>query len=660
MARDIGARVNALAERMTPDSQVLVRQMALDLHRQLVAAKGDTPSVRALVQQATDTLAAQEIESAERVLGDHGVHHLEGDYRMAMETLQAKGPVTAADRAATMLAAIYHDTGYLTDPARQWQDPDHPHWSTQFYDAKVKPLVSAALGKKTADELSTTIATHADTDMDWEQAPRTSAFRLADNLALFHKEKIPALFRNIPENRVVMEQWANGGMDTETARKTMQANVQKSMFSPFIKRQLMRATEEVNDGLPKFLAGMWSGEVSGIEWDKAANAPIVRVTNKGNTALMKRLDLGQKQFAKLAKTFGVTLGSFNQSPKVDFKKGEKTLLRLMVRGRALKEAFRQFLREFNRCHEPGGSGKGGQFASGPCEVHISPGEVQHTKVQTWGGTEDRYWVKGKGRTSAPEFSSSPLDASALHGKPLTPEEFEALPGRMLYHVTTDLEGVRKSGRLIASIAQKERGMTSGLGGGSYPQVSLTYNKVAARNIFTCLKHAQAIAKGADFEMELMKWANEESQHPGVDGAKLKTAVMQATIEYERYLTAGMKQLSGGDTYYSKTYGGANGQSLLRLSAAKDAFRTYVGWRESAGAGPDPIMFTDWEKLARTGTVAILAFSQKQHKEMTKQVVVTTGTDQFQQEIAVHGDVPVGKAFYFTTLARPKRVKGLRK
>jgi hypothetical protein len=50
---------------------------------------------------------------------------------------------------------------------------------------------------------------------------------------------------------------------------------------------------------------------------------------------MKRLDLGQAQFAKLAKTYKLTLEDFKRTPEVRLQKDGRTVAKFVVRGRKL-------------------------------------------------------------------------------------------------------------------------------------------------------------------------------------------------------------------------------------------------------------------------------------------------------------------------------------
>ena len=342
MHADVSERVAQCADLLAPEASRLIVGMAQDMAREIEARVGaESKDGQLVIRTATDALIAQETEAAARTLTDHGVHHLLGDAEMAIAALRAKGTLTDDDRLTLSIAATFHDCGYLTPPARNWQDKDHPHWSMQYYDDALAPAVTKIMGQETSDRISHMIATHSETDMDWKNEPETSALRLGDSLAVFQQEKDPPLLRYVPENRGVVERWANGELDTPAAQAALRKNIDDSKMPPGLKSQMTLAVGQVNDRLPKFVGGLWSGEITSIDWDKRANTPVINVLNKGNDALMKRLDLGQSGFEKLAETYGKSISDFKHSSTVDFKSGsgKQVVARFVLHGRKLLSAL---------------------------------------------------------------------------------------------------------------------------------------------------------------------------------------------------------------------------------------------------------------------------------------------------------------------------------
>ena len=164
----------------------------------------------------------------ERTLGDHGIRHTMGDADHAIAILRAVPGVDRAEDALLMqIAGAIHDTGYLTTPARIFLDSEHPRWAAQYYRENFYPLVARLVGTERADMLERIIATHSETAMDWSTQESTlgSAFRMADNLALFHTEKLPYFVELVPENRDVLERLGVGQISPDQAKAEMAANV---------------------------------------------------------------------------------------------------------------------------------------------------------------------------------------------------------------------------------------------------------------------------------------------------------------------------------------------------------------------------------------------------------------------------------------------------
>ncbi len=269
-----------------------------------------------VVEQAVEDSLAQEVETSRRVLGDHGARHLEGNARMAVEVLAAvPGHDTPADVAMMWLAAALHDTGYLAAPARAFLDEDHGRWSAQHFRQHYARDLTHLFDADFVRKLEHLIETHSDATLDWANDPELSAFRLADNLALFHEEKLPNLFHLVPKNTRVLIDYAHGRVTLAEAKRMMRENVATSKLADVLKLQLQQAVEEVGETLPRFTLGMIAGAVGDITW-RDDHVHVELIHNPANEALGEVLDLGQKQFEKFAKTYGedpsdfVAKGSF--------------------------------------------------------------------------------------------------------------------------------------------------------------------------------------------------------------------------------------------------------------------------------------------------------------------------------------------------------------
>lgn len=339
----IDQRVSDISEIVPPQAVEPIAQVTHELDGYLEEA-GVAPEVRhQIAMEVADALAVQENEALGRVLGDHGIAHLQGDINMAMEMIgEVPGMDTPEEKAKIYLAGVFHDTGYLTGPSHIFLDEGHPRWSAQHYNENLKPLVSQALGNQAAEDLSHMIRTHDSTSMNWFEDPSGSAFRVADNMALFQKEKLPPVFRYVDGNTAVLKDLAEKRIDVPTAQKLMKANIAATDYNPWVKSELTRSVGEVTPVLPKYTLGMLAGEVDSFKWKEDHMQVSLRRTSQYDY-LTQNLDLGQRQFSKLAKTYGTDPEGFKKSLDFSFiGKDGKLLLRGIVTG-VKRETWKRLL-----------------------------------------------------------------------------------------------------------------------------------------------------------------------------------------------------------------------------------------------------------------------------------------------------------------------------
>lgn len=260
----------------------------------------------------TRTLISQEHATLSRTLGDHGIRHLTGDVRMASDILKtAPGGASTEDFLMMRLAGAYHDVGYLTRPAQLFLDQQHARWSGQYFNAVLrKRLVESPFGRGRTNLLGKIIRTHDSAEISWKTANDTlaSAFRMADNLALFQAEKLPALIELVPGNIEVMIQFGAQRIGLAEARAAMLSNIQRSSLNPLIKAQLGLAADELSPVFSKYTIGQMFGRVRGFRWqgDGVGRLIVDLERTADNPALANVMDLGQMQFKKLAQTYGQT------------------------------------------------------------------------------------------------------------------------------------------------------------------------------------------------------------------------------------------------------------------------------------------------------------------------------------------------------------------
>ena len=317
---DLHARVDQMKDRLTPEASVMIKKTLSDYSGNLTKAGVDDETARDLSMQAAEHLAAQEMEACTRQLGDHGIHHIEGNIRVGSQILdQIPGQGTAEQKAMLATAMIFHDAGYLTEPSRNFLDEGHPRWSAQHFRANIGNLTDKAFGTAATGQIEHVIATHDATDMNWESDPLGSASRVADNLALFSKEKLPPMYRYVPANEKTLEAFAEKKLSLEDARAQIKEQTAKSDLPDKVKAALTKAADEMGPLTPKFTLGMLGGEISDIKWDSGH----VRVDLKESaevTRLNKMGDFGQRQFGKFAETYGGDPKQFSSDLNFKFRK----------------------------------------------------------------------------------------------------------------------------------------------------------------------------------------------------------------------------------------------------------------------------------------------------------------------------------------------------
>jgi len=331
----IAERLKKIGDLVTLESAGLISKVANETDAELSKLGVDEDSRRALVMEMVDTMASQDYEAMSRTLGDHGSYHLEGDARMAQDLLRViPGADTPRNNALVNMAAAFHDTGYMTPPSKIFMDGEHPHWSQMHFDANIRPMVEKALGPEFGKQLSGMIATHADTTIDYKD-PAATAFRLSDNLALFHREKMPPVFRNVPDNISVLKNLGMGKVDVKTAQTQMISNINKAGLSKKVSGALRKSITELSGFTPKVALGMLAGDVHKVDW-AGDHVSVSLYRNSQAKELQKTLDLGAKQFLKFSKAYGMDSSQLENTGFAELKSGNQTVLDMRVIGEALR------------------------------------------------------------------------------------------------------------------------------------------------------------------------------------------------------------------------------------------------------------------------------------------------------------------------------------
>ena len=353
---DTAARIEQYKTDIIPESRKMIGTMVASVHTDLKEL-GVTDEVAAtIVKDVTDHIIAQEMEAQGRILGDHGAHHLYGNMKMGKDILAVLpgDNNTPESRLAMAIGATYHDIGYLTPPARNFFDREHVLQGQQYYEEHVAPMLAPVLGKDWSDRMANTIGTHDTTELNWDIYPERTAMAVADNLALFHKEKMPPMLRSIPEATKIMVALGrgkdNGGIDLATAKQQLTDHLEKSdKLTGGMRERFKAAIGELNVKTPNFTLGMVGASLDKVSWEEGHLAVDV-VRRNSNEALGRVLDLGQKSFKKLAEQYGKTHGGeknaieeFLANKDITFQKEGRKLMRVRVREVGIKEDGTEYI-----------------------------------------------------------------------------------------------------------------------------------------------------------------------------------------------------------------------------------------------------------------------------------------------------------------------------
>lgn len=335
--------VASYADVLPAENQKLIIAFMDNVHTDARAAGMGAEDALHMQHALTRMVIAQDYEAASRTLGDHGIHHLNGDVTMAKEILGVlpSNVNTPGNRLLMSVVAATHDMGYMTPPSRNFLDLDHPRWGQQYFNAHMGPILEKYMGKDWVTLASTMIGAHDSPSLEWESHPERSAFSLSDNLALFHKEKMPPMLRHVPENINVLVKLADGKVDVASAKELMRANIEKAAYlSPKLKAAFGHAVGEVSGVLPKFTLGMVGAHYKGVTWNKADNAVEVHMERgAANEGLAKVLDLGQRQFKKFAETYHSSADELVSSGQTKFYDPIKKKLILIAKLKTRKGDF---------------------------------------------------------------------------------------------------------------------------------------------------------------------------------------------------------------------------------------------------------------------------------------------------------------------------------
>lgn len=327
--------------------------------RKQVQLLADTTTISAvdafkLSKDSVDKIIYQEMRSWERQLGDHGVRHIEGDIRIFNEIAKtfnaAGGNISSRDTLLAYIALIHHDLGYTAEPSRLTLAGTkyHPEFSEKLFENE-QVFFENLLGHDDYLKVKEFILKHDTADISWEKSPILTSISIADNLALFHREKLPRLFEKVRHSLSTLSKMQkalnkNNTPLFEKLKGNLFTEIDKTALPKYTKYLLKKAATEVSPYTPKVTLSMLAGEIGKLEYSKEAGLDIEIKHSLFEAELNKLYDQGQQKFVKLAQSFNIT--DFNKE-KFDFiKNGEKILSVHRGFSKAKLEDYSQIIKHF--------------------------------------------------------------------------------------------------------------------------------------------------------------------------------------------------------------------------------------------------------------------------------------------------------------------------
>ena len=296
-----------------------------------------------IVKKSIDDLVYQELESWERQLGDHGIRHIYGNINVLnkiFDEINRRVPdtITDKDRFNGVLTMIFHDLGYTCERSRSSIEGTkyHKEDGMKLFEHN-RNKFEKFLGKD-FDKVKGYILNHDTPDIDWDRDPVLSSISCADNLALFYREKLPKLFRDVPQSIELLTKMQKALKDKDDKKfdqykQILYDNIDKTNFPEYTKYLLKKAAREVSPYTPKVTLSMLVGEIDKISFEKENGLEVAIKYNEFESKLSKLYDQGQSKFVKLAESFGVN--DFDKT-SFEFKRGNKTILKVYKTGKFVK------------------------------------------------------------------------------------------------------------------------------------------------------------------------------------------------------------------------------------------------------------------------------------------------------------------------------------
>lgn len=291
----------------------------------------------AMMRDSVRKLVYQEVESNRQQFTDHGIRHIVKNVQMqsqVMDAMEKDGvKFTGRDRLLGQFIMVNHDVGYTHPMIRAGglsgvkATGEHPAYGEKVLQEQEQLWDQGKVFTKAEyDHATHTVATHSTNDLDMRD-PLAVATRIADNSALFQREKLPSVFAYVPGARkelVAMGEATRNKDDGAfaAARGRLGAEIDKANFSPAMKRDLHAAVGEISPVTPKYTLGVLAGSWKSVRHGGDSVVSMTVQHNKYESFLQEHFDMGQGQLKKLLTDYGVTdftqkrysLGNYNGKP----------------------------------------------------------------------------------------------------------------------------------------------------------------------------------------------------------------------------------------------------------------------------------------------------------------------------------------------------------
>jgi hypothetical protein len=294
--------------------------------------------VQDLVTSSVDKLVYQEMRAWERQVSDHGIRHIVGNMtvqdRISRALISGGGKITPQERFMMNIIAINHDMGYIMGDARISTEgtKKHKRYSQEFFDHE-REFYKKFFDDTQLDLMSDIIAHHDDTNVDWVDDPVMTTVCMADNLSLFHEDKLPSLYRYVEgalDSLYEMQKGlrANDPDAVANAKVQLLADIDTSKLPEYSKSWLRQAANEVSKYTVKYTIPMLIGNVEGFDYEENKGLAVNINEDPFDSKIADIIDMGQTQYAKFAKDYDVDL---KDNDTVEFKKNGRVHLTMNIK-----------------------------------------------------------------------------------------------------------------------------------------------------------------------------------------------------------------------------------------------------------------------------------------------------------------------------------------